>query len=300
MQIDTVGTYIGEVAESAISTTKNGFPQWTPRLKATKKYIETPDELAHYKLTEPGYIDYSSFDEDIVAFLLLFYTDKTGETVPALNYEQAQLAVGWDGNSFETLNDSVGKSVLFRVEEHAYEGKTGLRVNWIDAENASPTKTLKALDAGAIKDLNAKFLAGRKPTAKPVVAAKPVSKPGKPAAGTATTNTTTTAPAAVPAVSVTTPAPSAPTAPKPPKAAKKVAPAPAAEAALPTEIDQLSGWNYVNEHKGANDDKTVEDAWLAACQEVGTANGGIDDQEKFTTAMWASVRDVVIKDLALS
>lgn len=312
-QIDTVGTYIGEIVESAISTTKNGFPQWTPRLKAIKKYIETKEELEHYQLSEPAYIDYSQFEEDTVAFLVLYGGKDGSDPAPTLNYDQAVLAVGWDGQDFETLNASVGKKILFRVESRTYQDKTSLQVNWIDKEDASPTKTLKALDPSGIKDLNAKFLKNaKKPVAKPVTAAKPATtKPGKPGATGGTTSapsaTAGAAPSAAPKVAApTAPAPETtatptttspskpPKAPKPPKAATTEAP-PAEAAALPTSTTQLDGWNYVNENKGSNEDKVIEDAWLAACKEI----GGDNDQDTFTGEQWAAIRDVVIRDLSL-
>lgn len=309
-QIDRAGTFIGTILESGFSTTANGYPQWVIKLGATKYYAKSPEELAHFQIAEPAYVDWSSFGEEIVGYLVLF-NDKG----PLMSYEQAQAATGWDGQDFQTLGDHVGKSILFRVEEDTYNNVTKLKVNWIDAENAPPERSLKQVDAGVLKDLNNKFLSGikkpvapAKPTsaAKPAVAGapgKPITKPGAPAvqppaqpsASTPASAPAPTTPATTPAAKVETPKVKTPPAKKttPPPA-----PPPAAVAAasdLPTSCTKLEAWDYVSSPavKGSNEDTVIEEAWIAATAEVGeTVN-----EEDFTPEMWAKVRDTVVKDL---
>lgn len=290
-KIDSAGTYIAEITEHSLGQTQKGFPQFVARFKAVQKYVGDTAGLEHFKLTEASYVDWSSFDEEIMGYLVLFNADKA-----LMNYEQLQIATGWDGTEFDSLNNAslVGKKVLIRVEEDTYEGKTSLKVQWIDAPDAAPERTLKALDPAAVTALASKFLVGKaKPVAAASAAAKPAAtKPGKPAAAPSASATSTVSSAPAPA---TTP----PTAPKPPKAAKKE-PAPAAEEqpAKPTlsvETSQADAWGAVISRKGNVDDTAIQDAWIAACQLV----GGDRDEDDFTLKDWAGVRDQVIAALKL-
>jgi hypothetical protein len=301
-KIDTVGSYRGVVLESALGVTKtSGYPQWIARLAGLEKWIEDKEGMEHFGLTEPGWVDWSSYDESILAYLVLFKANvNEGEhCVPGensfLNYEQLQLATGWDGTEFSSLNDDtiVSRKLLFRVGENEYDGKTRLQVEWVDAFDAPVQRELAKLDADKVKGLNA-LLSGVKKAATPAKpAGKPSSKPaGKPAGK----------PAAKPEEKKAPEAPKAPAAaPKaPPKPAPKEEPkeeqAEADTSGLPDAVDQLAAWNFVVEHKGDNEDGTIEDAWLAACSEVGEET----PEDQFTDANWAKVRDLVIRDLSLS
>lgn len=307
-KLDSIGTYIFEVLESGLTTTKNGFPQWVARLKAMQKYVETPEEMTHFKLEAPGYVDWSSFDEETIAFMVLFKSkEEFSKDTALLNYEQLQLATGWDGTEFDSLIDGtmLGKSLLGRVEHNNYTNpetnKTteGLRVSWIDAATASPERQLKTLDAAEVKNLASKLKISK--TVKPAAApAKPVTtKPGvaKPAA---------TTPAPAPVAPAAPAAPATPAAPKPPSKKKPAAttPPPAAEPTsdekpkLPAEVSQTEAWEYVSKNKGGNSDTVIEEAWLAACEEVIASQG--KDDESATRADWAKVRDTIIKDCALT
>jgi len=293
-QIDSTGTYLGTIEESGLSTSKGGFPQAILRLKATQKYINAPNELAHFKLEEPAYVDWSGFDEDILAYLILFKsTEEFTKDTALLNYEQLQLATGWDGQSFEPLADGkslLGKTILFRVEENTYEGKTSLRVQWVDAADAPPEKSIKSLDVTAAKALSAKLRVDR-PAPKPQ-AAKP-GKPGKPSPANAPTPAVSSA---TPKVTPPATAPKSPSKPPTKKAAAEV-PAEASVPAigLPTAVSQEEAWNYVNAHKGENSDGEIADAWLSATGEVGPNR----DDTDFTKEDWAKVRDIVVKDMDL-
>jgi hypothetical protein len=307
-KIDRVGTFIGTIEESAVSLTKkSSYPQFVGRLKATQKWVDQPDEMKHFSMTEPGYADWSSFNEEITAYLVLFKSaEEFSDTTKLMNYEQLQLATEWDGTSFDSLADGSlhGKTILFRVEENEYEGKTSLQVSWIDSKDADAVRGLKSLDTNEVKNLTAKLKAGGLGGIKKSAAAPAKAAPAKPAPqGKATP---ASPPPAAPTAAITAAAseattakPTAPAPTAPSKKAKKTPPPPPPaeeKTGLPGETSQGEAWEYVCEHKGENEDSAIEEAWIAACGEV----LGDRDQDTATNAEWAKIRDIVIKDLALS
>jgi hypothetical protein len=299
-KIDSAGVFIGTVTESGSALTKKGLPQWIGRLTATKKFVEDKAEIEHFQKQglladgNPAYVDWTSFDEEIMGYLCLFKSpDVFNKETALLNYEQLKLALDWKGEEFESLGDGshIGKSILFRVEpKSAYTNpETGkvtggdgtLEVRWIDAADAPPNRQLKTLDTATVKAMNAK-LKFSKAAPKPAAAVVPVAKP---------------VPAPTPMVTApTADGPSSPTASKPPKVKKTPAPAPtpAAGTELAKETDQGTAWAYVVSHKGDNEDAVVEQAWIEATQEVGENK----DEADFTGFEWAKVRDIVLKDIA--
>lgn len=295
-KIDTAGTYLGTIVESALGMTKKGYPQGIWRLKADKKYIEAPSEVEHYTKQEvlkgeAGYVDYASFDEEALGYLVLFnsaesfVTEGEGKT-SLMNYEQIQIATGWTGAEFDSFNNGffVGKQVLFRVDEDIYDNKQTFKVNWVDAPDASPVRQLKALDADKVKALNSKLVIV-KGVAKPAAAKPAAAKPAAPKPMTTTPAAATPAPQAA--------APPAPTAAKPPPGKRPKAPETTASG-QPAECSQADAWAYVIENKGDNEDQVVEEAWVSITSEV----GGSKNEAEITPAEWAKVRDLVLKDLA--
>lgn len=309
-QIDRAGTFIGSVTESTLGQSSGGFPQWVARILADKKYVNDAEEMKHFGITEPGYVDWN-FDESILAYVVLF-----NGTGPLKNYDQLMGAMGWSGDDFQDLTTFAGKRLLFRVEENTFKDKTSLQVNWIDTEDALPERTLKSVDASKIADLNKQFLAGR---AKPVAPPKPVSaaasakpaaaKPGtsagpKPAPSAAShTATNSVAPVTAPAAASAAPAvaPVTETPKTPPVKEKKTkTPPPAAVTGnpapgLPESTTKEAAWDFLNEPQviGQNDPGVITDAWIAACSEVGESV----DEKDFTGEMWAKIRNTVLKDL---
>jgi len=288
-RLDTAGTYRGEVTEHSLGTTKKGYPQCVVRLQAKEKYIDDPSHFAHFGIEEPTWVDWSDFGEEIVGFLVLFNDpDVFDDETSLLNYEQLQLALDWAGDEFDSLNNDshVGKAILFRVDEDEYEGKTQLKVNWIDAHDASPNRELKKLDAAEVKDLSSKLKVKKK--TKPS-AAKPASKPAsKPKADAKKDDAKKTS--------------APPRKPKPEEAAPEDTSSDGDESAeesnasaLPTEVSQGKAWEFVCDNKGGNSDSDVQDAWIAACEEVAPDK----DEDDFTDGEWAKVRDIVIRDLSL-
>lgn len=309
--VDRAGVFIFEVVESAIGVTqKNQYPQWVARLKTVQKWVDSEEEMKHFEIKEPAYVEWA--DQETLAYLCLFnssseFTVEGKGRTAMLNYDQLKLALGWDGTEFDTLADGsmVGKKLQGRVEEDTYNDRVSLKVQWIDSVDAPATRSLKSLAPDAVSALTAKL----KLNVKKVVAApaKPATvKPGKPPSA-GSTAATTAAPSVVTPATNTAPAQTVPSepaktpkAPKAPKATTKATPPP--PAAVKEESTGLSktstkdaAWEYVNEHKGETTDTDVEEAWIAACGEVGENK----DEDKFTEEDWAKVRDITLKDLAI-
>jgi hypothetical protein len=299
--IDRVGTFLGTITESALSITKaNSYPQSVLRLLADKFYVTSEADLAHYGMTEPGYVDWN-FDESIVGYLVLF-NDKG----PLHSYDQLIAATGWDGQDFQTLSDLVGKHVLFRVEEDTYNNVTSMKVKWIDKDTAPPERTLKTVDADQAKALTKQFLSGLK---KPVAPAKPTAaKAATPPAKAVVAPSPATAPAAVTSAAAPAAAAAAPSTPSTPSTQQKVVapkkpktppppPADTAPVGLPTTTTKAEAWEYINDpaNKGQNDDTVIADAWIAAVAEVGESL----PEEQFTGEHWAKIRNTVLKDLGV-
>ena len=328
--IDTAGTYRGEITEHSLGETKNGFPQFVVRLRATQKYLEDLHELQHFHeqgVVEqnedgsfaPQWVDWTEFDETTTGFLVLFNDPETfDENSKLLNYDQLQLATGWPGDEFDSLNDGtyVGKQVLFRVDEDEYEGQVKHKVNWIDDYEASPSRELKQLDQDRVKDMASKLKMGSK-SKKPAKASKPsASKPsqGKPSGETSKTEQSQDQSSDSSSES-SSKSSSKPPKKSPPKskdnASKQEDESTQNESndsseettseqteeseSLPAEVTQGEAWEFVCNNKGDNGDDAIEDAWISACNEVGEEK----DEDDFTKAEWAQVRDIVIRDLAL-
>lgn len=308
-KIDTVGVFIGTIVESGFGLTKKNFPQGIWRLKADQKYIEVPSEIEHYTTQgalkgEPGYVDYTAFDEDALAYLCLFNSADTFVTEGAdktslLNYEQVKIATGWEGTEFDSFGNGffVGKKVLFRVDEDTYDGKTSLKVNWVDAADAPPQRQLKSLDASAIKLLNSKLV---------ITKTAPKPAPAKPAAAKAPAPSAAPKPQPTPSTVSANPASPTLAASAGSAAASSVIPPKSKKPKLgtlvetpldsgpPKECTQMEAWEYVLKNKAGNDDAVVQDAWISATGEVAPDK----DEAAITPAEWAKVRDTVLKDIA--
>lgn len=301
-QIDRVGTFVGPIVEANFDFTSNGNPQAVLRLQAEKKWVNDPDEMKHFQIATPGYVDWSAYDESIVAFMVLF-SDK-GQL---RNYDQLMAAVGWEGLDFGDIPGFAGKRVLFRTAEDTYNNKTSIKVVWLDKEDAPAERTLGGVtDKAKIAEANAKFLANLKKPAAPTKPAVPTkAAPAKPAEAAkaeapkpaAPTPAATTASAPAPTGS-TPPSTAEPKKTTPP-AKKKSSPPPAQTSGtgLPPETSKDEAWEHLvkPETRGANDESVVAEAWVAACAEVGENV----DEDRFTPAMWGRVRDIVLKDLGV-
>jgi hypothetical protein len=280
--LDRVGVFRGDVVELAVGvTSKAGLPQAIVRLKATERYVEDPTEMAHFKLTEPSWVDWSGYGQETVGYFVLINTDGREN----FNFAALQRAVGWDGASFAGLAAiPAGKNVLFRMEENTYEGNTTIRPNSIDSADADIHVGLRKMDADGLRNLDAKFastLAAGKKTA-PVAAAKPPAKGSAPA-GKPTAAAANGKPPAKPASPVSSKGPVSSPSKGPPKAAPKATPA--------AEMDQAAAWDAVEKGSpGATDDARAE-AWLEAAGEVCPMR----EEATFTGAEWAAISANALK-----
>lgn len=297
-EIDRIGVFRGKPVETGVGQTRNGFPQFVARLAATQKYVEDAEEMTAFGLTEAGWVDWSSYEQEMVGYFVLI----GGAGTPLLNFEQVQKALGWDGGSFAALatGDYSAKEVLFRVEENEYNGVTSLKVSWIDEPNAPINPGLRALDAAGLTNLDAKFgsvlmaskksapaAAPAKAAAKPPTAGKPA--PGKAVASAAPAKGPPAKPAATPPAA-SSPAKSASPSKGPPKTA-----APAAEAAPFDEaLDQNTAWAQVEAKRGKATDDQLAEAWLDASAAMAPGK----DEDSMTAEEWGKIRDDAIARIA--
>lgn len=300
-RVDTAGVYRAEIAESAVNTTKkSGYPQFVARYTITEKYIEDPEGLAHFELESPGWVDWSAFDEEIVGYSILFKADVNNDEVmePGENdlpsYESLQRALDWDGTSFATLASAVGKKVLIRVDEDEFEGKVSLRVNWVDHVDSPPRPELRGADKEELASLD-KLLKVTRSKSKPAPAKPaPASKP-KPGDG----GKPKSAPPAKQAKTEKVEEPAEEESLADSIENEDVESEPESDASgsgLPASCSQGEAWEFVCDHKGDNDDGTVQDAWLSAVSEIVGEDGDEDDLDE---TGWASVLATVVKDLDL-
>jgi hypothetical protein len=299
--IDRAGTFRGFIVEHGVSETPKGYPQFVGVLKATEFYDETGELTGN---GEPGYIDWAPYDQSITSYLVLYTKGADGQWAELRNAEQIKKALGWDGLTFESL--AAGKydekTILFRVEEHEYNGKTSLKVNWIDAADANPTKTLAKYDAGKLAGLTAKMgsvlvakataptparapvPASAKPAGAPV--APPRGKPGpKPKGSKPALPSSPDGQPAAPSTAAPAPAPAAPAtaAPStPPPVSTTPPPAPAA-----TPVTKESAWAKVNSLSKVDEAKLAE-IWLEEGAKIGKA------EDKFSSDDWHTVQEAVL------
>lgn len=308
-KIEAVGTYRGELIETAFKFAKSGNPMFVAKFRADERYLEDAADLAlfleHGIITEavPQWVDWTEYDETLYTFMVLF-TLKTpdesfiaDETDPECNasgnYRQLQTALGWDGTSFEELASGKfnGKKVLARVKEEEDPKFGPTTIGWLDEFDAPPQRELKGMDISEATDLN-KRLKGVKKKASPVAAAakakaKPVvTKPKtsvapKPKAGASADNVNVDT-----ATEVAGPTPTAP------------APTAAATPETAEVFNKDSAWNdvYTRASANGNTPDVITDCWIAAVSEVAEAFGG--DESKLTDKDWTKIRKIALKDLS--
>lgn len=299
--VDRPGTFRGKLTEWGVSESKGGFPQFVAKLLALEYYDEEKGE----------YVPWVEYDQELPAYLILF-TKKNEAWVECLNVAQIKKALGWDGQSFESLaNGQYGETiVLFRVEPNEYNGQTTLQVKWIDTADANPVKTLPKYDADKLKGLTAKLgsaLQSAVPTpakapvpasARPAVPPKgkpgpkprvagPMHGPCKACQGSGLNSKGETCP-------ICRPKPAVPSTATPPPASP--APAPAVPSAPSTPIStpapkpetKDSAWTAVNELKGADvTDEKLAEVWIAEATKIGKP------EDQFTADDWHTVKEAV-------
>lgn len=156
--IDRPGAYRGNPTEWVVNETTNGFPQLVIRLNALEIYDEDgklgaslnppiPDSAGKWIPWNYGF--------DIVGYFVL--VTKKG---PTLNTQQIMSALGWDGRSFDALQNGeyANTMVLFRVEDKVYQGQPQRQATWIDRHDASPVRQLRTLDSGKFAAMQSKWV----------------------------------------------------------------------------------------------------------------------------------------------
>lgn len=176
-KITNPGTYKAKIINHAVNATKKGFPQLVINILLQERYDDVNDE----------WVEWSEYEQGGIGYLVLYNAE--GEL---LNNKQVMQATGWDGVDFSELDnlDLSDCIVQVRIDEDEYNGKTQLKVNWIDAEDATPGTGLKKLDASELKSLSKRFLGGKsnvkpakpKPTPKKTTTKKGKSSPPPPPA----------------------------------------------------------------------------------------------------------------------
>ena len=109
--IDREATFRGTIVDHGVSLTKNDWPQWVVRFKATEIW-DDEDQV---------WVDWTDVDEcEITGYMVLF-----GSTGVTLTAKQLVKAVGWNGISYTELNDLDLSNIIvqFRVEKRTHENK---------------------------------------------------------------------------------------------------------------------------------------------------------------------------------
>lgn len=295
-EIDRIGAWRGRFVESGVGTTKKEMPQFVGRLVADERFVEDKAEMEAFGLTEPGWVDWSGYEQDITAYLGLLTMDKeTGAVKEIFLMDQLRKALGWDGASFGTLGstDWSKKKVMFWTGWNEWEGKTSMRVESVDAEDASPNRSIRTIDAGGLKDLDARFAGILKGGSKTVAAAAPAKPATPPAAGKPPTGKPATPPPSTAAKGAGVTTASAPASTPPQKSAPSSTPpkgppkTPAADG-----LTMEKAWEYVVANKGEANDDAMAEKWIDACAAVAPGK----DEATITPAEWKAVAD---KTLAL-
>jgi hypothetical protein len=293
--IDRPGAFRGIPQEWGVGETKNGYPQFVARIKATE-YFDA-DGTVGGKAGE--WIDWSEYDQEIIGYFVLYTKDaKSGQWKELLNAQQIKKAFGWSGASFTALSNGnySDKKVLIRVDPNEYNGNTTLQVSWIDVEDASPNREMAKYDASKLSALDQKFAGVMVPAPTPVAAPKsavpaagalagaPVAKPkGKPGRPPKAGPPATAAPTNTPSAGTTAPLTPPPTA--------KPAPTPAAQPDE-TACTKEQAWDAIMTTRTRDTEKypdeKMAEIWV---EEVCKIN---DDEDKITPVQWWQIRCAVM------
>lgn len=278
-QIDRQGLFRGLVRDHAVNlTSQQKLPQFVATLAATEMW----DEVGEV------WLPWTEYGQMITGYFVLVFLDGNGDVAQCLNYEQVMRATGWDGVSFAGLEAMNLKehSVQFRVQPDTYDGKTSLKVCWIDKVDAEIG--LRKLSADDLSKLDVQFGGMFAPKAKPAGAPAPKTKPDKPAKKLAEELDEVAAP-------TTAPKKKAP--PKIGKPPKPKVPAVDEPSTACTMEEAWAACETVNEElkDSAVPEEVLVDYWqtraVEIAEDVGENGSGVTQEE------WAKIRNAVIADL---
>ena len=259
MKFDREGRFRGPIMESGVSRSTGGFPQFVAKIMATEFYDVTTKE----------WIPWQEYSQSGTAFLILAGANEKA-TINAKNLVEA---LGWDGVSYGTLNDTdyTATPIQFDVKDN---DEYGFQIDLIHAADADPNRVVGKLDADKIKDLDAKFSSALADTAPAKTATKTKRKSSKKPPAPPK-STPPTSPTKVPA----SPPPATPPAGTEP------------QVYCPTPCTQQEAWDEACKLK--KDDVTDEQLsaeWADAV--VAVADGR--DQGDLTDEDWGKIRELVI------
>lgn len=118
-QVSREGRYRATLSAWKVDLSKNGLLQFVATCQCTARY--NADVKAEEQLEKP---------ETITAFLML---EGKGE-VNKFQVDALKAALGWDGEDINKLAEGPwdGREVSITVDADVYDGKSRLRVNWIN------------------------------------------------------------------------------------------------------------------------------------------------------------------------
>jgi len=148
------------------------------------------------------WVPWAEYGHEITGY---HYLDKKDGNVNERTIRDIREAFGWDGVSIESLQgDWSDALVQINIAEETYNGKTSLRVKWLNPADYEGGGAIEKSDAATLKALSNKLGPKLRAVASPAVAARqPGGKPTPPPAATAAPS----APAAPPAAPAPTSAP---------------------------------------------------------------------------------------------
>ena len=271
--INREATFKCKIVDHGLSRSSNSWPQWVAQLQAFEIYDED----------EKAWVDWTDQEENQISTYMVLVGGK-GET---LGVSQLVAATGWDGSSFIELGglDLSEVTVQARVELHSYNGKESYQVSWLDAGDATPGRSVKKLDAGGMKALEAEFKQFLTASKAPAKVTKPTKAPARPRKRKAPV---TTVEESVLDLDVTLMAP--PDGPvEPPLLATPPDPS------LPTgKSTKQEAWDTVVSLKRADiSDSEFSTIWVAAVEAIGKKN-----QKLLTEEDWFTVREDVLGQTA--
>jgi len=169
--VDRTGTFRAEVVDSGLGETrKAGYPQFNVNAKLIEYYDENIEK----------WVDWSEYGQDVDCRLYLVgLVGKKKELGTTLTYDQVCKVFDWDGADLQELADpKVGVKFQVRIKDNdpEYADRAPFVVNWIDAYDAEPKRTVTKCTPEEIKGLQAKYAALLKAKAKPAAPAKAPAK----------------------------------------------------------------------------------------------------------------------------
>lgn len=158
------GTYIASVKSVGIEQKDSGAVQASIALDLDYLMGATPDENIE-----------DASGQAITAYLFLTGKNDTGNKINEINVRSLRDALGWDGTSFASLQEGDWTDVKVQavIENDTYNGKTSLKVRYVNPRDYAGGAGMKKADDASLKVLDAKFggmlraINGAKPGAKP-------------------------------------------------------------------------------------------------------------------------------------